>query len=369
MTGRLWLVMLLLLTGSMTDYAQSECFEYDDANNTIISGLTQTGLAVSSLTIPKEVTTVRSGAFSSTSAKVSELVIEAGGNPAFASGLFGERENPLDEIQILGNSMTVANISALLASLGARGALGTVYIEGYSGEWSGIDVTDVLTSGVDVILPAALVSTQQFGNANVKGRFTINKEIISFCGNATFHDADDGSNMLFYVADAFDKENGYIHIDRVRYVAKGQGVLIHNLKNTSNYADLLRVSDGSVEQSEQTIYGTSMLKGVTTPTTIGRTDGDFTNLVLSNGAFHPTSGGTIGANKAYLQVPTSALAAREMLTIDFDEETTSIIDNGQWTIDNYAGASCWYDLQGCKFDTKPSTKGIYIINGKKYVIK
>ena len=58
--SRTWLVMLLLLAGSMTSYAQSECFEYEDAGKTIINELTQEGLAASSLTIPKEVR--RSGA-------------------------------------------------------------------------------------------------------------------------------------------------------------------------------------------------------------------------------------------------------------------------------------------------------------------
>jgi hypothetical protein len=107
-------MVLCLLTGSMTGYAQSAYFEYEDANNTIINGLTTTGLAASSLTVPATVTTVKSGTFSSNSAKVSTLIIEAGGNPVFASGLFGGRENPLGDIQILGSSMTVANITALL---------------------------------------------------------------------------------------------------------------------------------------------------------------------------------------------------------------------------------------------------------------
>ena len=109
-----------------------------------------------------------------------------------------------------------------------------------------------------------------------------------------------------------NKEEGYIHIQRVRYVKNGEGVLIHNQAGTSASADLLRVSDSSVTWEEQTLYNKNMLKGVTVATTIGKTDGDKTNLVLKDGAFHPTSGGTIGANKAYLQVPTTVLAAREI---------------------------------------------------------
>lgn len=359
-----WLVMLLL-AGSMTGYAQSKCFEYEDSEETIINGLTAKGLAANSLTIPKEVTAVRSGAFSSSSAKVSALIIEAGGNPTFGAGLFGTNDNPLDEIQILGSSMTVANITALLTSLGAQGALNTVYIAGYSGAWSNISVTDVLTDKVSVTLPAALVTDQQFGNAKVYGRFELAKELVTFCGNATFEETDDSSNMLFYIADACNKEKGFIHIQRVRYVASGEGVLIHNAKGTSTSADLPRVSNSSIPSSEQTL--SNMLVGVTTPTTIGKTNGDKTNLVLSNGAFHPTSGGTIGANKAYLQVPTDALAAQGMLTIDFSEETGIVeMRNGNEEMKN---GSAWYTLDGRKLNSKPTTKGLYIINGKKYVIR
>ena len=353
--------MLLLLAGSMTGYAQSDCFNYEDEGKTIINGLTDAGRAANSLTVPATVTTVRTGAFSDAT-KASTLIIEAGGNPAFAASLFDTNANPLVDIQIMGSSMTVASITALLTSLGEQGALSTVYIEGYSDAWSDISVTSVLTEDVSVTLPAALVSTQVFGNAKVYGRFTLAKDLVTFCGNATFQDTDDGSNMLFYVADGCNKEEGRIHINRVRYVAKGEGVLIHHLENTSNYADLLRVSTDKDTGTDASLYEKNMLVGVTEATTIGKTDGDKTNLVLSNGAFHPTSGGTIGANKAYLQVPTSALAAREMLSIDFSEETGI-----RPTLSPSLNGGEWYDLQGRK--VAQPTKGLYINNGKKYVIR
>ena len=359
------MLLFLLLVGANGTYAQSDCFVYEGSGNTVITGLTDKGRAAYSLTIPATVTTVNSKAFSN-AAYVSTLIIEAGGNPAFEAKLFGDnKSNIISDIQILGNSMTVANITALFESLTTRGALSTAYIAGYSGEWQDITSSAVLTSGVTVTLPAALVSTQQFGDAKVCGRFEITKEIISFCGNATFQDTDDGSNMLFYIADECNKEEGYIHIKRVSYVKNGEGVLIHKMKNTSASADLLRVSDTSITSADNTLYNSNLLKGVTTATTIGKTDGNKTNLVLKDGAFHPTSGGTIGANKAYLQVPTTALAAREMLTLSFDEETTAIRLTTSPTRDDGE----WYDLSGRLLNSRPSAKGLYIYNGKKYVIR
>ena len=367
-----WLVMLLLLAGSMTGFAQSEYFDYEDSYDmTIISGLTSEGLAASSLTIPKEVIRVKSGAFSSPSAKVSALVIEAGGNPAFEANLFGTynnssnedvpRDNPLGDIQILGNSMSVSNIKALFASLGAQGALSTVYIEGYSGAWSNIGVTDVLTEKVEVRLPAALVSDQQFGNAKVSGRFSLTKDLVTFCGNVTFRDTDNGSNMLFYVAD-YRAGDGRLHIQRVSYVKAGKGVLIHRAKDTSTYADLPRYS-GSISSADETLYAKNILVGVTSPTFIWSTDGTKTNYILKDGAFHPTTDGTVKANKAYLQIPTSA--AREMLTISFDDEETTGVAEVRSQIEDVRGDV--YDLSGRR--VAHPTKGLYITNGKKYVIR
>ena len=367
-----WLVMLLLLAGSMTGFAQSEYFEYEDPYYmTIINGLTSEGLAASSLTIPKEVTVVKSGAFRSPSAKVSALIIEAGGNPAFEANLFGTCKNSsnedvpcdnlLGDIQILGNSMSVSNIKALFASLGAQGALSTVYIEGYSGEWSDITDTGVLAADVEVRLPAALVSDQQFGNAKVSGRFSLTKDLVTFCGNVTFLDTDDGSNMLFYVAD-YRAGDGRLHIQRVSYVKAGKGVLIHRAKDTSTYADLPRYSK-SISSADETLYSSNMLVGVTLPTLIGSTDGGMTNYILKDGAFHPTSSGTVKANKAYLQIPTSA--AREMLTISFDDEETTGVAEVRSQKEEVRGDV--YDLSGRR--VAHPTKGLYITNGKKYVIR
>ena len=146
-------------------------------------------------------------------------------------------------------------------------------------------------------------------------------------------------------------------------------MLIHRTASSQGYCDLERYS-GSVS------YASNMLVGVTEPTTIGSTDGTKTNYILKDGAFHPTSGGTVKANKAYLQIPTSA--AREgALTIDFGDETTEIKTTD---FTDYTDSGAIYDLQGrCVGSAEANSslftlhsslkKGLYINNGKKYVIK
>ena len=109
-----------------------------------------------------------------------------------------------------------------------------------------------------------------------------------------------------------------------------------------------------------------MLKGVTTATIIGATEGNYTNYVLKDGAFHPTSRGTIKANRAYLQIPTAS-ARTESLAISFDDEASGITTTNLSNNTNAVGE--WYDLSGRQLSGKPSAKGMYINNGKKYLIK
>ncbi len=83
--------------------------------------------------------------------------------------------------------------------------------------------------------------------------------------------------------------------------------------------------------------------------------------VLVGGVFQSlaTSGATIPAGKAYLQASASG-AAR--LTIAFDDELTGIANVAQPMADERV-----YDLQGRK--VSKSSKGLYIVNRKKYVAK
>lgn len=375
---RKFLLLVLLLAGSsLHGFAQADCFVYEDEGETIISSLTEAGRAATSLTIPASVTTVRSGAFYYAlqgNIPLSSLIIEDGGNPLFELNLF-DRAHTLSSIDT-GNGMSEARIYALLASLGSAEALDKVYIKAYTENegvnWSTSEIKAVLTSGVSVALPAALVSDQVFGDAVVYGRFDVTRELITFCGNVTFLD-DGNSNMLFYVADSFDKEKGSIHIQRVFYIKNGAGVLIHRADDTSYYAELKRVSDGSITSAEETLYGNNMLKGVVVPTTIGATEeeGKYTNMVLYNGSFIRTSGGTLGANRAYLRMPTKNLTgvaanAKFSLSYDDDEATEiSSIENSELRIEN--SDAPMYNLAGQK--VSKNYKGIVIQNGKKYVVR
>lgn len=73
---------------------------------------------------------------------------------------------------------------------------------------------------------------------------------------------------------------------------------------------------------------------------------------------------TSPAHKAWLALPASA-GARAFFNLPGEENTTGIptIENKQQNADNV-----WYDLNGCRINA-PKTKGIYVKDGRKLVIK
>lgn len=112
-------------------------------------------------------------------------------------------------------------------------------------------------------------------------------------------------------------------------------------------------------KTNATAVGTNLLKAgpVTVP------DGNETIYLLKSGQFHLASAGTTSAGKAYLELP--AAVGAPALSIDNDDETTGIgmtTVNGQQTTDGV-----YYDLSGRR--VAQPTKGLYIVNGKKIVIK
>ncbi len=98
-------------------------------------------------------------------------------------------------------------------------------------------------------------------------------------------------------------------------------------------------------------------------------DGDYTNMILNNVdekiGFYFANGQTVAANRAYLHIATSlapaAVGAPMMLVFDDDITGINEVQGAGFKVNGY------YDLQGRK--VAHPTKGLYIVNGKKVVIK
>ncbi len=120
------------------------------------------------------------------------------------------------------------------------------------------------------------------------------------------------------------------------------------------------------------------LVAVTEQTSIQQTEDisevNYTNFGLSGGVFKKvnTNGGTVKANRAYLRIPTSALtpeASARGILLAWDGEPTGVgnLDaDGNLNLNDNLNLNC-YDLQGRRV-VNPA-RGLYIVNGKKVVIK
>jgi len=71
----------------------------------------------------------------------------------------------------------------------------------------------------------------------------------------------------------------------------------------------------------------------------------------------------IAANKAWLEVTATASAAPQIRLVFNSATGIERVDREQSTVDG------WYDLNGRRLPGKPTKKGVYIVNGKKMVVK
>lgn len=411
-TIKIILLLLLVCANIGAQRVADGYFIYEDDSRSAIVGLTESGIesgiayvrANSELTIPEGVTAVRQGAFSKLSSYygvvLNTLIVEGDTHfeKADESGLSSLDESTGDGIQSnittiqMGSNMSQENMRALLLCMDSRHDLEKVEISGGnvgSINWTDDAIKTVLTSEVSVDLPATMVGSQVFGDAKVYGIFTSNYDYSTMCVGATFVDKDDGSNYLFYIPTKTVEGEQKVRCHRVHYINANQGILLHLERSTADRARLLRIDDVSeyvagldgtaaaIYNADQVNYDKNMLQGSVNTQTIGATDGSYTNMVLYNGAFVPTSGGTLGANKAYLRIPTSylgggALGAKVFMA--FDSDVTDIVA-AQPTDERNGDAV--YDLQGRKVaegspslaTSKTLPSGIYIHNGKKIARK
>ena len=92
-----------------------------------------------------------------------------------------------------------------------------------------------------------------------------------------------------------------------------------------------------------------------------------------NMLYYPQSGASIGAQRAYIKIGDGAALSRiTSFNLNFGEgeNTTGIISlTPDPSPKGEGSAAAWYSLDGRRLSGKPSRAGIYIVNGKKRVIK
>ena len=216
-------------------------------------------------------------------------------------------------------------------------------------------------------LPAAKAGSGQSVKITSAGKTTLCSDVdLDFSGL---------TNVKAYTATGYDKSDGTIWMTRVERASAGTPLYIKGDEGT-----------WTIPSSAQQTYYANMLKGNNSDAslTINATDGEYTNHFLAASGFSTFEGTkAIGAHKSYLQILTSYLtskaAARGMsegfvigeregeviaLTLGAgDGETTGIKAVGEFEGD----AEVIYNLNGQRVENPG--KGLYIINGRKVVIK
>ena len=151
------------------------------------------------------------------------------------------------------------------------------------------------------------------------------------------------------------------------YLLRGVPMLIYRTGDTQSFYPEL-VSPGSA-----TINGTPDPAFIGTYSNLdmaAATSGDQSNdyWILKSNQFVRTKSGSLDSNKCYLKLPKTQFSSPSLSLsrgLDLDDETTNVIsiENGELKIEN----DKYYDLSGRR--VLYPTKGIYIVNGKKIVIK
>ena len=189
-----------------------------------------------------------------------------------------------------------------------------------------------------------------------------NKIVIGSTGYATYcstHDLDFSgvTELMAYIASGFSPSTSKIILTRVDEVPAGEGLYL--IGNPGTY---------EVPFKETDMMYSNFLKGVTTATPIYPIEGGYTNFILSNGSngigfYALSSVNLLDAGQAYLQLPTSSVSNVKAISIIYEGDDPTAVQD----IEGCIKAESIYNLQGQKVNNPKN--GLYIINGKKVLVK
>ena len=199
-----------------------------------------------------------------------------------------------------------------------------------------------------------------------------NKEWITFCSpyNLDFTSDIAGLEGAYTITAHENQATTLTATKMTGKVKAGTGLLLH-IAEPKTTAQLISIPVAATGEEQ----ADNMLKGVTEDTEIAPTTGEYTNLGLKDGEFHPYTNGPsdmakLAAGKAYLQIPTAQMPtggnnARLYIVLDGEATGINAIENSELRIENLDAPM--YNLAGQRV-TK-SYKGVVIVNGKKFINK
>ena len=128
--------------------------------------------------------------------------------------------------------------------------------------------------------------------------------------------------------------------------------------------------------SPVTIDNVITFQGITSSYAIAGEDKTKLFLGAGNTLYYPNAAMTIGACRAYFQLADGIIGGNSTSAGDIKSFILNFGDGGADGISEYSEYSKyskysegWYDLSGRRIEGKPTSKGIYVNNGKKIIIK
>ena len=197
---------------------------------------------------------------------------------------------------------------------------------------------------------------------NIKEMGDYDEITIDFTGKRTYCSSNDLDfagieGLKAYIANGYDRATGTVLLTRVEKVPAGTGLMLAGKEGTYQ-----------VPRRSTQFYYVNLLKGVLQEQSLPATENGYTNYVLRDGpdgvVFYVSSG-SIEANKAYLQVPSTTSQTRDVLYYTLDDEMVTGVKQS-WQEDAQQ-KEVIYNLNGQR--TNQVRKGIYIQNGKKIIIR
>ena len=223
----------------------------------------------------------------------------------------------------------------------------------YKAEGSEAFTSEVPTAVGTHIVKVTIAETTNYNGGEATTTFTITNRTIDPAKDITFAEGQSYASFYSSSEDLELPEEGIavfmitglngntLTTQAVSYIPKGVPVLVMKASGTTQAIDPNEVSSNMLQ------YATSDVNA------------DGTTYILYKGEYVRATG-TIPAGKCYLKLnkPSGARA------LAIGNGTTGIdrLDNTVWTTEN------WFDLNGRRIE-KPTKNGLYIMNGKKVVVK
>ena len=163
--------------------------------------------------------------------------------------------------------------------------------------------------------------------------------------------------MTAYIVTGISEDGTKVTVSPVSYIKAGVAVLVEK---------------GEIgEISETTDFSGSKMaySDPDTPAKPSATDKWY--VIYNNKFVKVTTGTEVSGGKCYLNLNgTSSSGTRSYYDIDGSDGTTGIRKvKSEGVKGEKLADGAWHDLQGRKFTTKPTKPGLYILNGKKIVVK